>query len=304
MDRLGLEAGAFRQTLGRPARRGAERHLGPLGHQDFQDGAQQRRFAHAWTAGDHQDFRGQRHANGLLLAVGQHEAGLALDPRDRLVGVDPRPGRAAGGEGAQPFGDLLLRPIEPGQEDAAVAVQRIGHHIAGLKFQGQRGLDQVCRHLDQRLGLRRQFLRRQTAMAFVHRLGQSVADAGANPDHRRLLDAKLCRDLVRGAEADAADVACQAVRVLADHLHGSGAVGLVDAHGAGGADAIGMQEQHDLPDHLLLRPAGDDARRALWSDPGHLAQPVGLLFDQVEHRLAESAHQPLGIDRADAGDHP
>ena len=54
---------------------------------------------------------------------------------------------------------------------------------------------------------------------------------------------------------------------------------------------------------LLLRPAGDDPRRPLGADAGHLAQPLGLLLDEVEHRLAEGPHQLLGVDRADAADH-
>ena len=94
-------------------------------------------------------------------------------------------------------------------------------------------------------------------MALIHRLGQRVADAGPDPDQRRLLDPELGRDLIGGAEADAADVAGQAVGVLADHLHGVGAVGLVDPHRPRGADAIGVQEQHDLAD----RPSAPPSRR-------------------------------------------
>ena len=41
----------------------------------------------------------------------------------------------------------------------------------------------------------------------------------------------------------------------------------------------------------------------LRADPGHLAQPLRRLLDEVEHRLAERAHQLLGVDRADAADH-
>ena len=64
-----------------------------------------------------------------------------------------------------------------------------------------------------------------------------------------------------------------------------------------------MQEQHDLPDDLLLRPAGDDPCRPFDADAGHLLQARRLLLDEVEHRLAEAPHQPFGVDRADAADH-
>jgi hypothetical protein len=64
-----------------------------------------------------------------------------------------------------------------------------------------------------------------------------------------------------------------------------------------------VQEQHDLADHLLLRPAGDDAGGALGTDAGDLAQAVRLLLDQVEHGLAEGGDQLLRVDRTDAADH-
>ena len=65
-----------------------------------------------------------------------------------------------------------------------------------------------------------------------------------------------------------------------------------------------VQEQHDLPDDLLVRPALDDAPGALGADPGHLAQAVGLLLDDVEHGFAEGTHELLRIDRPDAANHP
>ena len=64
-----------------------------------------------------------------------------------------------------------------------------------------------------------------------------------------------------------------------------------------------MQEQHDLADHLLLRPAGNNAGGPLGSDAGHLAQTGRLLLDQFEHRRPERPHQLGGVDRADAADH-
>ena len=126
---------------------------------------------------------------------------------------------------------------------------------------------------------------------------------GPHPDRGGLLDPELGGHDVGGPEADAADVAREPVRVLRDQLDGVLAVGLEDPHRARGADPVRVQEQHDLPDHLLVRPAPDDAPGALGADPGHLAQPLGLLLDDVEHALAEGRDQPLGVDRADALDH-
>ena len=69
-------------------------------------------------------------------------------------------------------------------------------------------------------------------MALVHGLGQSVADPGSGADHRRLLDPEPHRDLIGTLEADAPDVAGEAVGVLRDDLDGIGAVGLEDPHRA------------------------------------------------------------------------
>ena len=63
------------------------------------------------------------------------------------------------------------------------------------------------------------------------------------------------------------------------------------------------QKQHDLPDHLLLSPAANDALRPLRADPSHLAQATRLLLDDVEHGIAEGSHELLRVDRTDAADH-
>ena len=140
-------------------------------------------------------------------------------------------------------------------------------------------------------------------MSLVHSLGQRVADAGTDPDQGGLLDPDLGRDLICGPEPDPADIPRQAIRVLADHPNRIVAIGLVDPHRPRGSNAVGVQEQHDFPDDLLLGPAGDDPCRPLGADAAHLPQPLRLLLDEIEHRLAEATHQPLGIDRTDPADH-
>src|SRR5215475_11996548 len=107
-------------------------------------------------------------------------------------------------------------------------------------------------------------------MAIVHRLGKREGNTGAHANQRGLLDAELCRDLIGGAEADAADVASQAVWVFRNEPNSIGAIGLVDAHSSRCTDTITVQEQHDLANHLLLGPARDDPLRTLGADTGDL----------------------------------
>jgi hypothetical protein len=47
------------------------------------------------------------------------------------------------------------------------------------------------------------------------------------------------------------------------------------------ADAVAVQEQHDLADNLLLGPASDDPPRSLRADTGHLTQTTRLLLDDL-----------------------
>jgi hypothetical protein len=76
-----------------------------------------------------------------------------------------------------------------------------------------------------------------------------------------------------------------------------------------------MRTAREVPTLLLWRnsiisrmtfcsPAGDDPLRPLGPDSRHLTQATWLLLDDVEHGLAEGAHELLRINRPDAADHP
>ena len=214
------------------------------------------------------------------------------------------------GQGRAPLHSALMRvgdrpfgPVQSGEEDATLAVDRVGDDLAILQLQIERGLDDPGRHLQQLDRHRHQLRQRQPAVALVHCFGERVADAGAGPDHRRLLDAELRRDLIGALEADAADVARKPVGVLRDQPDGVGAIGLEDAHRPRRADTVAVQEDHDLADRLLIGPGGDDAVGALGPDAVDLFQPCRRLLDDVEDLLAERLDQLLGVDRADALDH-
>ena len=65
-----------------------------------------------------------------------------------------------------------------------------------------------------------------------------------------------------------------------------------------------MQENHDFPDDLLVRPATDDPRRADGADPVHLAKTFGAGFDNLEDIGTEVFYQPFRVDGSDSGYHP
>src|SRR5438552_2465896 len=147
--------------------------------------------------------------------------------------------------------------------------------MAGGDLLGERALDEARRHLQQRFRERDEFVDRQAAMPSIHRLGECMRDAGAHPHHRGLLDAEQNRDLVGALETDAADIAREPVRILRYQPDRIGTVELVDAHRARGADAVIMQEQHDLADRARLAPA------------------ARLDFPDAEARLRAVKHDPF-----------
>ena len=141
-------------------------------------------------------------------------------------------------------------------------------------------------------------------MTLVHRLGQRVGYPGAQSDHGGLFDAELHRDRVGALETNASDVPGKPIGVLGHDLHGVRAVGLEDANRPGGADPVAVQEDHDLPDDLLLGPGVRDPLGSNRADARHLAKPIGLGLDDVEDLLPEGLDHLLGIDGPDAPDHP
>ena len=279
------------------------RSLSALRREYAQDGLDDGGLADAGPAGDDQHLGHQREPDRGDLAFRKGKPDALLDPRQCLVRVDPGPRQRTVCQPHQPLGDRAFRPMQPGQKHTGRFADPIGDDRALLQFEIECGADQLLRNLEQLLGQRHQLIRRQPAMPLVHGLGQRIGNPGANPHHRGLLDAELHRDGVGGLEADAADVAREPIRVLGHDLDGVGAVGLEDAHRPRRADTVAVQEHHDFPHRLLLGPGGENAGGANRADAVDLAQSVRRCLDDVEHLLAERAHELLGVDRAHAADH-
>ena len=141
-------------------------------------------------------------------------------------------------------------------------------------------------------------------MPVVHGFCQGIRDAGAHTDHGSLFDAELHGDSVGGFEANASNVARQAVWVFRHDLHGVGTVGLIDANRPRRADTVAVQEDHDLAHDLLFGPGIGDALSTYRANSSHLAKALGFRLDRVEHLLAESSHKLLRVGWPDAADHP
>ena len=140
-------------------------------------------------------------------------------------------------------------------------------------------------------------------MALAQRILEHVTEAGAQAKRRIRGNAEALGQLIGGLEPDAADVAREPVRILADHLDRAFAVSLEDACGAQRAEPVRMQEQHDVAHRPLLAPGGRDPPGEAAPDARHLAQALRLALDHLEHLIAERADQLLGHGAADALDH-
>ena len=130
--------------------------------------------------------------------------------------------------------------MQTSKKDAGRFTNLVSDDRALLQLEVERSPDQSLRHLEALLGQRHQLVRRQTAMAFVHRFGQRVGNARTNPDHRRLFDAQLRRNGVGGLEADATNIAREPVRVLGHDLDGVGTIGLENPYRSRGADTVAV----------------------------------------------------------------
>ena len=136
-------------------------------------------------------------------------------------------------------------------------------------------------------------------MSVVHGLCKGKGDARTHPHHRGSFHAKLFRNHVRTAEPDAPDILRQPVGVLAHDPDGIGAVGPEYPDSTRGAHTMLVQEDHDLPDDLLVRPARCDPGSTNRPDAPDFIQTLRAGFDDVEDIPAEVLHQPPCIDGAD-----
>jgi len=300
---LGLDPRLLAHALGGAAGGRCEQKAHSLGRENAQDGVEQCGFTDAGAAGDHSRFGIENHADRGALRRGESLARALLDPWNGLVDIDRRPGRRAAYQGAQPIGDAAFGEIQAPQEHAGLFFDRVRHHIAAGELIREGSPNGSLIDFEQRRRQLDQLLDGETAMTFVCRLLQGVGNSGPHPLRGLPRHAKLHGDGVGGPKADAANVARQPIRILGHDLNGVMAIGLEDAHGSGRADAVRVQEDHDVAHGFLLGPAGDNLPCPEFADAGNLAHAPRLRLDNLEGLLAESRDDPFGEHGADPAHH-
>jgi len=139
-------------------------------------------------------------------------------------------------------------------------------------------------------------------MTFLGGLMQDVIDAALCTQRRILRNAQALGNLVGREKADPEDIHGQPIRVFPDHLERGLAVVFENARGISRTHPMPTQEDHELPDVLLVFPGSGDLSKAIGADAVDLQQSFGVVVDDLERLGAETADNPLGHDRTDSFD--
>jgi hypothetical protein len=100
------------------------------------------------------------------------------------------------------------------------------------------------------------------------------------------------------------DVEGQAIGILLHSCNGLVAVRLVDTDGSGSANAMRVEEDHDLANDFLGFPGFDDSLFAFRANPVKFGQAFGRLLNHIKDLLPKGVHEFFGKVRANAFDHP
>ena len=114
------------------------------------------------------------------------------------------------------------------------------------------------------------------------------------------IDAEALGEFVGGFEANAPNVGGQTIWVGAHEFDGLIAVGFVDAHRFGRADAVRLQKDDDAAHGLLFVPAFADELQTLGADALDFLQKRGAFVDDLQGAGAEDLDDFAREMRADA----
>ena len=178
--------------------------------------------------------------------------------------------------------------------------QRLDDHLAGIGQNAQGTAHRRPRHTEQLGAARDERFERVVNMPLIGELVQKVDNARLNAHGRVAGEAQLAGDAVCGDETDAEDVRGQPVGVLPHHFKRCRPVVLVYLHRVGGADAMTQEKLHHRADLPLGVPGLTNQGHAFGSDAGHFGQAIGVLFDDLQGRLAEVGHDAARHGRTDA----
>ncbi len=139
-------------------------------------------------------------------------------------------------------------------------------------------------------------------MTLAAELEQDVPQRCSGPQRRLGFDTEPLGQLIRGLEADAANVLSQAVWIGAHDLDRLLAIGFVDSDGAVAADAVALQEDDDVAHDLLLLPARADLGDAARANAFDFLEKHRTFVNDVEGPGPEDFDDPVSELRSDTLD--
>ena len=167
---------------------------------------------------------------------------------------------------------------------------------------GAAGLDAFAGGFEEGGGVVAQVAFAQGGVALFLEGFHGVEDAGVEAGRGVVGEAEVDGDAVGGLEADAVDLAGDAVGLLLKNLAGLGAVFLDEFNALAGSDAVGLKEDVELAESALLVPGFFNGGGADLADAGHVAQAGGFLGKHTKSVGAEGVHDLVGVNFSDAGD--
>ena len=109
-------------------------------------------------------------------------------------------------------------------------------------------------------------------MSLFRGLVQHVGDAAFRPQWRIQGNPQALGNLVGGKKAYPRDIHGQAIGIFLDHFEGRFAIVFENARGKSRADAMAAEEDHELPDVLLVLPGFADLVEAIRANAIDLQQ--------------------------------
>ncbi len=302
MQGPGLPAGCFRHSLCRPAGGSSQFHRKALLPQKFNDAVDGGGFSGTGPAGyDHHSVL-HRLDNRFLLPAGQADIVLFFKTADLFLHAPNRVGDLLRGQIPKHFGRSGFRLKESGKVNGSMVLPFFHYNPLG-QGQGCQGI------------VYKSLLHGQKPTGFFHHLrlwkigmpvgsgpGQDIFCPGRNTVGRMHIDPHAHSNPVRCLKADPRHILRQTIGILLHQIHGSGAVCLVDLHGIGRGNPIGLQKNHHFTDFLLLRKRRSNHFRPGAANALHLFQSSGIELNDIQYIQPESLHQLPGGGRPDSLD--
>ena len=286
-----------------------EVHADFLGLQDFDERAEDGRFAGTGSSGKDGGFVGEGVFERGALLVGEGEAGFVFGPRHGGVDFDRRESADDAADADDGVGNFHFGAVEHGQLDQTRTRQWIGDpgrlvadELVRLDEGGDADFEEVRGGFEEWRGVLDEIGFADGGMAFFLERIHGEEQAGVEAWRGVVGETEVNGDFIGGFETDAVDLAGNAVRFAQENLFRLVAVARDELHALRSRDAVGLEKNVDLAEGALVVPGFFDGGGAALADAGHGAQAGGFFAEDAKRIGAEGVDDFVGVDLADAWD--